>query len=390
MDFTHLSSNLKLKTNFNADSALRLKDINSITGVVDNSVTSLQALIFSNNNPEHDDLDPTKFDVTGITSGYDSKCFIFDVKKEYKLNLSSDITDHYVEDNIAIQDHIGLKPIILEVVGSIGEVALSEVIDKEKNSRKVAGEIGVGETQNNAKGNIFNSVDSYLGRMGSLTSFTPNIINQSLDIYNTAKFGYATVSKIINLDKQDKIKSGFDYTEDYDEETIKITKQFSYIDWFKTQWWNRASFTIVTPYGVLTDMYIMDLSASQPENTRYVTNLNIKFKQIRKAQVISRGRKVSQVRETQGAKTFDLGSLEVPDLYKKMIENMAAQPPAQAGMVTQETAAEFEAYKQEVTASLNVKPLEGVTTLQNTLLNRGMMGQVQFKPPIMPVTGGVL
>lgn len=383
MDFTHLSSNLKLKTNFNADSALRLRDINSITGVVDNSVTSLQALIFSNNVPEYDDLDPTKFDVTGITSGYDSKCFIFDVKKEYKLNLSSDITDHYVEDNVAIQDHIGLKPIILEVTGCIGEVDLSSrtTKNKSKNENKIANEIGV-----NKKGNIFNSVDSYLGRMGSLSSFAPNITNQALDIYNTAKFGYATVSKIINLDKQDKIKSGFDYTEDYDEETIKITKQFSYIDWFKTQWWNRASFTIVTPYGVLTDMYILDLSASQPENTRYVTNLSIKFKQIRKAHIISRGKKVSQVRETQGAKTFDLGSLEVPDLYKKMIETMAAQPPAQAGMVTQETAAEFEAYKQEVTASLNVKPLEGVTTLQNTLLNRGMMGQVQFNP--MPMFGG--
>lgn len=297
MDLTHLSSNLKLKTDFNAGEALGLRDINSITGVVDNSVTSLQALIFSNNVPEYDDLDPTKFDVTGIKSGYDSKCFVFDVKKEYKLNLSSDITDHYVEDNVAIQDHIGLKPIILEVTGCIGEVDLASrtTKNKSKNENKIANEIGV----NNAKGNVFNSVDAYLGRMGSLSSFTPNINNQALDIYNTAKFGYATVSKIINLDKQDKIKSGFDYTEDYDEETIKTTKQFSYIDWFKTQWWNRASFTIVTPYGVLTDMYIMDLSASQPENTRYVTNLSIKFKQIRKAKVITKGKKISQTRDTQ-------------------------------------------------------------------------------------------
>lgn len=303
MDFTHLSSNLKLKTNFNADSALRLRDINSITGVVDNSVTSLQALIFSNNVPEHDDLDPTKFDVTGITSGYDSKCFIFDVKKEYKLNLSSDITDHYVEDNVAIQDHIGLKPIILEVTGCIGEVDLASRTTKYKsqNENKIANEIGV----NNAKGNVFNSVDAYLGRMGSLSSFTPNINNQALDIYNTAKFGYATVSKIINLDKQNKIKSGFDYTEDYDEKTIKTTKQFSYIDWFKTQWWNRASFTIVTPYGVLTDMYILDLSASQPENTRYVTNLSIKFKQIRKAHVIEQSIKTGQKLEVQQTKAVE-------------------------------------------------------------------------------------
>lgn len=368
MDLTHLSSNLKLKTDFNAGSSLGLRDINSITGVVDNSVTSLQALIFSNNVPEHDDLDPTKFDVTGITSGYDSKCFVFDIKKEYKLNLNSDITDHYVEDNVAIQDHIGLKPIILEVTGSIGEITLSEVIDKEKNSRKIAGEIGVGETQNNAKGNIFNSVDSYLGRMGSLSSFAPNIINQSLDIYNTAKFGYATVSKIINLDKQDKVKSGFDYTEDYDEETIKITKQFSYIDWFKTQWWNRASFTIVTPYGVLTDMYIMDLSASQPENTRYVTNLNIKFKQIRKAIVVRKAKRVSQTRETQTAKTTELKDFKLPT--KEVLAGVQNQGITNIGIDTKNDINTVNFSNSTVVANYNVSSGEGQITTEAASINK--------------------
>lgn len=367
MDFTHLSSNLKRKTDFNAGEALGLRDINSITGVVDNSVTSLQALIFSNNVPEHDDLDPTKFDVTGITSGYDSKCFVFDIKKEYKYNLSSDITDHYVEDNVAIQDHIGLKPIILEVTGSIGEITLSEVIDKEKNSRKIAGEIGVGETQNNAKGNIFNSVDSYLGRMGSLTSFTPNIINQSLDIYNTAKFGYATVSKIINLDKQDKVKSGFDYTEDYDEETIKITKQFNYIDWFKIQWQNRASFTIVTPYGVLTDMYIMDLIASQPENTRYVTNLNIKFKQIRKAIVIRKAKKVSQVRDVQATKTVETKEIKLPN--KEVLAGVQNKGITNIGIDTKNDIGTINFSNSTVVANYNVANGEGQVTTEAASIN---------------------
>lgn len=367
MDFTHLSSNLKRKTDFNAGEALGLRDINSITGVVDNSVTSLQALIFSNNVPEHDDLDPTKFDVTGITSGYDSKCFVFDIKKEYKYNLSSDITDHYVEDNVAIQDHIGLKPIILEVTGSIGEITLSEVIDKEKNSRKIAGEIGVGETQNNAKGNIFNSVDSYLGRMGSLTSFTPNIINQSLDIYNTAKFGYATVSKIINLDKQDKVKSGFDYTEDYDEETIKITKQFNYIDWFKIQWQNRASFTIVTPYGVLTDMYIMDLIASQPENTRYVTNLNIKFKQIRKAIVIRKAKKVSQVRDVQDTKTVETKEIKLPN--KEVLAGVQNKGITNIGIDTKNDIGTINFSNSTVVANYNVANGEGQVTTEAASIN---------------------
>lgn len=298
MDFTHLSSNLKLKTDFNAGETLGLRDINSITGVVDNSVTSLQALIFPNRNAEDDDRNPTRFDVTGITSGYDNKCFVFDIKKEYKLNLNSDITDHYVEDNVAIQDHIGLKPVILEVLGSIGEVTLKDKVGEQSDLDNYL--------KNQKDQNIFNSVDSYLGRMGSLTSFTPNIINQSLDVYNTAKFGYSTVSKVINLDKRDSTSSRrFAYNSVYDEDVIAQTKQFEWVNWFKIQWWNRASFTIITPYGVLTDMYILDLSASQPENTRYVTNLSIKFKQIRKAHVREQSIKTGQKLEVQQTKAVE-------------------------------------------------------------------------------------
>ena len=294
MDLTQLTSQLKVKTDFNANSAFGLSNINGITGIVDNSVSSLQALIFSNRSAEYDDRDPTKYDVTGITSGYDGKAFIFDLKKDYKLNLSSDITDHYVESNVAIQDHIGLKPIILEVVGSIAEVNLKDVWDKRSALDS--------ELANQGKGNVFNSVDSYLNRMGSLTSFAPNISNQALNVYNTAKFVYATTSKVINLDKKDDsqdLKDKYKDAEEYNLEVIKLTKQFEWINWFKIQWWNRASFTIVTPYGSFGDMYIAELSAVQPESTRFVTNLTIKFKQIRRARIIKASRQVAQKMEAQ-------------------------------------------------------------------------------------------
>lgn len=289
MNLSNLTSNLKVKTDFNANSALGLNDINGITGIVDNSVSSLQALIFANKDAKYEDVDVTNFDVTGITSGYDNVAFIFDLKKDYKYTLSSDITDHYVESNVAIQDHIGLRPIMLEVVGCISEVNL---VDTKQD--KVAEQ---------EKGNIFNSIDSYLNRMGSLTSFAPNIVNQALNVYNTAKYVYGTANKFINMvKKNDKESKKNIYTEQYDEEVIKQTKQFKWINWFTTQWKNRASFTIVTPYGVLKDMYIMDLNAVQPETTRYVTNLNIKFKQIRKAKVIKSSKKVSKTMENQSGK----------------------------------------------------------------------------------------
>lgn len=327
MDLTQLSSQLKVKTDFDAGSSLGLRDINSVTGIVDNSVTSLQALIMKNDISDYDDVDATNFDNTGIKSNYDNVSFIFDLKKDYKFNLSSDITDHYVEDNVAIQDHIGLKPIILDVAGSIGEVDLESHTaiskynkNKARNENKIAQEIGKKESFSAA--DEFNMADSYLGRMGSLTSFAPNIVNQARDIYDSTKNVYNTASKTFDFVKDPTGKnkkstgSGFTYTEEYNEDVIKSSKQFERINWFKTQWERRASFTIVTPYGVLTDMYILDLNASQPENTRYVTNLNIKFKQIRKAKIVRQNRKVAQKMETQ--LSVEHGSLVIKDEYENI------------------------------------------------------------------------
>lgn len=387
MDLTQLSSQLKVKTDFNAGSTLGLRDINSITGIVDNSVTSLQALIMKNDDPKYDDIDTTNFDVTGITSGYDDIAFIFDLKKEYKLSLSSDITDHYVEDNVAIQDHIGLKPVILDVVGSIGEVNLNAA-GKKMNEAKIKGEIF---SKKEGKTNIFNAVDSYSNRMGSLTSFVPNIANQARDIYDSAKSVYNTGKKAFNFvkDPTGETKrskgSGFAYTETYTEKEIYKSEQFYWIDWFKTQWEHRASFTIVTPYGVLRDMYIMELSASQPDNTRYVTNLNIKFKKINKATVLTSDKKVSQAMDIQQTKNkedkkeeFSLGPIETPEQYKKIQETLA-KVPENTGGVTQVIEEEFSKRRDEI-ISMNV----------SAATNRYTNSSIQQGKALVPIVGGTL
>ena len=279
MDLTQLTKNLKAKTDFDANSSFGLKDINSIVGIVDNSVTSLQALIFKNDDPKYDDTDPTNYDITGIRSGYDQqRAFVFDLKKDYKYTLSSDITDHYVEDNVAIQDHIGLRPIILEVTGVISEINLLQTANDEQKKPK-----GILDAENLK--DLFNSTDSYVSRMGSLTSFAPNITNQALNIYNSAKYAYGMANNVMNLSKTDTSSSITPGQFEKDESQIKQTKQCFWVKWFTTQWQNRASFSIVTPYDVLKNMYIVELSATQPESTRYITNLHIKFKQIRQAVV---------------------------------------------------------------------------------------------------------
>lgn len=47
---------------------------------------------------------------------------LFHYEGEQTASFSSDITDHFLEDNTAVQDQIALKPIIITTHGFIGEL----------------------------------------------------------------------------------------------------------------------------------------------------------------------------------------------------------------------------------------------------------------------------
>lgn len=238
-----------------------MQDINAITGLTTNTTSSLQALIFPQKGI-NEDIDPTTPQNVGITAIYNGKKegFVFDLKEDYRLSLNSDITDHYVENNRAIQDHIALKPITIEVSGKVSEVNLNTPYDEE-------GDVDFAKK-------ALNAVDSYYNRLGSLPQFAPNIINQARDITNTAKGVYDTYKTFSSFVKK---ASG----------EQQQTRQSKIVSRFKQYWNDRTKFVIVTPFCVLENMYILDFSANQPKNTKYVTEIKIKFKQIREAEVIT-------------------------------------------------------------------------------------------------------
>ena len=48
--------------------------------------------------------------------------YVFTLQGEDTATLSSDITDHYTEDNKAVQDHIAIKPKRITLRGYVGEL----------------------------------------------------------------------------------------------------------------------------------------------------------------------------------------------------------------------------------------------------------------------------
>ena len=48
--------------------------------------------------------------------------FVFDIEREHRIELKSEITDHYIEDNSTIQDHISKAPVLITLTGYVGEI----------------------------------------------------------------------------------------------------------------------------------------------------------------------------------------------------------------------------------------------------------------------------
>src|SRR5271170_7629799 len=57
-----------------------------------------------------------------ISTAQQPPAILFHYEGEQTVALESDITDHYIEDNTAIQDQIALKPVMITTHGFIGEL----------------------------------------------------------------------------------------------------------------------------------------------------------------------------------------------------------------------------------------------------------------------------
>jgi hypothetical protein len=180
----------------------------------------------------------------------DDPSFLFHYEGENTVTLESDITDHYIEDNTARQDHITLKPEIITVTGYIGE--LNDVVPEYLAPLKIAAD-----------------------KLGMMSAFTPSLSVTALKTYNTAMQLYNTGRVIANAG----IAAVRTFTGDENQnEQQKAFSQF--YGYYK----ERRLFTVQTPWAIFEDMAIRTLRAVQEEDTNAVSSFEISFKKLRFAQ----------------------------------------------------------------------------------------------------------
>lgn len=203
---------------------------------------------------------------------------LFHYEGEQTATLESDITDHYVEDNTAVQDQIALRPEIITTHGFVGE--LNDITPPALNSLKLLAD-----------------------KLTIINAYTPVLSETAILAYNEAAFFYSNAKNVvdsavaswtsINQKGGESVINGNSITIEQNQ-----TKQQIYFQQFYGYWRTRTLFTVQTPWAIFQNMAIKSLRAIQDADTRMITDFEVSFKLIRFASTITAA--TSQIPLVQG------------------------------------------------------------------------------------------
>lgn len=182
--------------------------------------------------------------------------FLFDVVQDDAIELTSDITDHFVENNTAIQDQIALKPETITVRGLQAELTDGKA-----------------------------TTPPQVPQADPLPLNEPLVPLLAPEAEETqAETQTAQALNGLGVTSQESLYGYFEGLEGFNERnfqqprTNKQTKAFLY---FFQLWKGRQLFSVETPWGIMTNVAILSMRVEQSEETKYASELRVTFKKIR-------------------------------------------------------------------------------------------------------------
>lgn len=177
--------------------------------------------------------------------------FVFDSEGDSVATLGSDITDHYTEDNRALQDHIAIRPVRIILRGYVGELVYRPNGGEPSFTQRAVQKL--------------TTVNAYLPEL----SAAAQQIQESVDDNAIPDITLSSASNIYGL-----VKNAFGGVDNGENQA----NAYAY---FKALQKQAILMGIQTPWEFLTNMAIETVIAIQSEDTRTVTDFAVTFKQIR-------------------------------------------------------------------------------------------------------------
>lgn len=190
----------------------------------------------------------------GVAGSVGIAGFVFDIAEDEAVDLSSIITDHYVETGSPVQDHIAMRPERVTVKGLVGEY--KDIVTGEKSFLEKA-------TQ----------------KLTTLASYLPALSQAAGSIYNGLN---SLQTAKTNLEKASALKDmGTGLFEAYRNINIPQNEQQKAFIYFEALRNAKATFTIQTPFRYYTDMAVESIRVTQSGATADQSRFEVTFKKIR-------------------------------------------------------------------------------------------------------------
>ena len=253
--------------------------------------------------------------LTNNTTG-NGPSFLFHIEEENTVNLTSNITDHFAEDNTALNDHISLAPETITVRGLIGE--LTDIAPESIQS-----EIDIAEQ-----------------KLLLISEFTPELTvealrqsNETLRLFNAARVAQEQAAQTFATINGNDINTLTGTETPAELEALANnraqTEQQLAFQHFYSFWRNRTLFTIQTPWAVFRNVAIQSLKTVQEGDTEDVSSFEITFKILRFVGEIESGLSSDVIAlnnqsrlATQAAPVADFG-VNVPEASISFTEALA-------------------------------------------------------------------
>jgi hypothetical protein len=176
---------------------------------------------------------------------------VFDAEGDSIANLSCDITDHYTEDNRALQDHIAIRPKRITLRGYVGELVYRP------------------------EGNETPFIQTVTQKLTTVASYLPTL---SASVSQIKQAVTASTASIIPLTTVSNLYSVVKNALSSVAGTSSQANAYAYFQAVQSQ---GILMGIQTPWEFLPNMAIENILAIQGEESRFITDFSVTFKQIR-------------------------------------------------------------------------------------------------------------
>lgn len=194
--------------------------------------------------------------------------YYFDIIREHSVSIQNQITDNYLENNTAVQDHIAHSPITVTLGGLAGEVYFTPPTKALDKMYTKYNKFMQSKFNNEPMAAQYLMSDKLLA-IPALLPTVDNITQLAKNAVQYVETSYKRLEKVVKSFKNQEIKEA---------RLWQIYRELKDLSDTNT------ALIVETPFTVFGDMYIQSISLRQG-NENYIADLEITLKQINYADV---------------------------------------------------------------------------------------------------------